>query len=78
MLKIKLSLWATYEGLIASWNDLIFLEIISPFLSTISLLNKENFDLCSSKLKTSFLSKEIWIIFIEKIIIKEKKKKNSK
>ena len=59
----------------AAWNVLIFREIIIPFLSTISLLSKVNFEVCSSKLKISFLFNDIKVIFIEKINISDKKKK---
>ena len=56
----------------------MFLEIIIPFLSTISLLLSENLDFCSLKVKISFLFKDVCIILNEKIKIKEKKIKNNK
>ena len=52
--------------------------MITSFLSTISLLNKVNFLFCLSKLKISFLFKDICVILIEKININERKKKNNK
>ena len=55
----------------------MFLDIKIPFLSTISLLKSENCDFCFSKLKIFFLLREICVILIEKINIREKKKKNN-
>ena len=43
-----------------------------------SLLCKENCDDCFAIFKNSFLSSEMCVILIEKIKIREKKKKNSK
>ena len=56
----------------------MFLEINIPFLSTISLLIKENFDFCFSILNISLLFIDIWVILIEKTKIKEIKKKNKR
>ena len=73
----KFFLSFTNFGSIAAWKVLIFLEIIIPFLSTISLLIKENCEICFSLLNIFFLFREICVILIEKIKIKEKKKKNN-
>ena len=43
-----------------------------------SLLSKENCEVCFSVLKILFLSKATLVILIEKIKINEKKKKNNK
>ena len=59
----------------AAWYDLTFLEINSPFLSTISLRNNVNLFSVFSELYISNLFKETWIILILKIKIKEKKRK---
>ena len=65
-------------GSTAAWKVFTFLEIITPFLSTMSPLSKENCVVCFSILKIFFLFNEMWVILIEKIRIKEKKKKNNK
>ena len=57
---------------------LIFLYIITPFLSIIYRRKRENFVFCFSRFRMFFLSKEMKIIFIEKTNTKEKKKKNNK
>ena len=65
-------------GLTPTWKVLMFLEIIIPFLSIISLRNRENFGLSFSSPITLFLSRDICVIFIENIKIREKKKKNNR
>ena len=62
----------------AAWKDFIFLEIKAPFLSTISLLNNENFFGIFSCTFNSILFSDTWIILILNITIKEKNKKNNK
>ena len=52
--------------------------MITPFLSTISLLFKENCEDCFSILKIFFSLSEMWVILIEKIRINEIKKKNNR
>ena len=63
-------------GSMAAWKVFTFLEIITSFLSTISLLIRENCEVCFFSNYKSFLLRDIWEILIEKIKIKEKKKNN--
>ena len=55
----KFLLSLTNFGSIAAWKVFIFLEIITPFLSTISLLIKVNCDEYFSLLKIFFWSRDI-------------------